>query len=673
MARFVVKGKDKIGRGKFAFDAEVTAIDFGTHSDSAVLIEDPVAADHHCEIQFVDGAFRIRDLGSALGTFLNGVQVDEPTPLESGDEILIAMTRMVATIEEDKLTLDAEVGGFGYEDGDLDRFVEQEVAFGRYAPLRVANWLAVFALILLVPAILIDAIEEPLLDPGPLNQHHALLFTLDPSTLAEPLAGYARLAQASGCATCHDTLNRTPVDRCAQCHADLMEGQHPFRRKAGGDPGASTRGFFEHDCLLCHVDHRGAVTENGSFIPTGEQTPETCATCHRGTLPAPTRALAAVAPSRNFAVAYDTFPHDTHLAPGVELSCTECHALPESPAPAMPVAGRDFRADEDFAPVPYETCMRCHETDSADGADAREWSPEWHGTDDEGNCLQCHQTLYDPAIKQIQTSPTAMLGFRVKRRDHHAEFALDVKFGGSACIDCHRDGAPLLANAEVTAKFRHGVHMATLAPGDDSACVDCHVEVQEGRELAAGLSAGHYDGARGNCAECHDSGTPVVDPTGLAAPVARNDFPHGLHLRSSDETLQDGCFACHGFSEPSDQVFAAVPTTLAGAKDCTLCHVRSEPAPAVAHARVQNGSCLFCHEAGDPVYSDQPLLRPWPELNLFDHFSRGHLRPTVDGDCGACHDGTDTASMVQDVPIPDEGQENCRACHVQEKARFHWR
>ncbi len=674
MAKFVVKGKDKIGSGKIAFDADVQAIDFGTHSNSAILIEDPVVADHHCEIQFVDGAFRVRDMGSALGTFLNGASVDEPTALASGDEIVIGLTRLVATVDGEKLTLDVTVGGFAYEKGDLDRFVEQEVAFGRYAPVRIGNWLAVFAIILLVPAMFFDAVEEPLLDPGPLNQHHAMLFTTDPATLEEPLAGYARLAQANGCTTCHDTMNRTPMDRCAQCHADLMGGQHPFRVEASDDPGRSTRGYFEHDCLLCHVDHRGPVSVDGSFIPTGDQTRETCDTCHES-LPSTTREPAAVALNRAFPVAYNTFPHDKHLAAGVEMACTECHALPENPVAAQPVAGHDFREDEDFEPVPYETCMRCHETGTTESEDAPKYKPEWHGTDDPANCLQCHQKLNDEELKQVQTSPVAMLGFQVKRRDHHPEFQLDVKLDGRDCVDCHRDGAPTTAGADVVAPFWHGVHMASLTPGDDGACIDCHVEVSDGGALAAGLAEGHYAGAQGNCAECHDTGAPVADAGSLPAPVSRNDFPHGLHLdRNADETLKDGCFACHDFSEPSDQFFAAVPTTKPGAKDCTMCHVVNEPpAPAVAHARVQEGSCLFCHRAGDPVYRNEPRTRQWPELNLFDHYSRGHLKATVEGDCGACHTGTETATDVMTVPIPDESQQNCRDCHVDEKARFHWR
>ncbi|MCE5336127.1 MAG: FHA domain-containing protein [Desulfobacteraceae bacterium] len=65
----------------------------GRSSANRVRILDPLVSKSHCLIHMgQDGKFRVRDLGSRNGTFLNKKRIESETVLENGDEISIGMT-----------------------------------------------------------------------------------------------------------------------------------------------------------------------------------------------------------------------------------------------------------------------------------------------------------------------------------------------------------------------------------------------------------------------------------------------------------------------------------------------------------------------------------------------------------------------------------------------------
>ena len=65
-------------------DGKVTTI--GRSSDNEVVLTDQTVSRRHCNIEIIDGASRIRDLGSRYGTRVNGDKVKEQT-LTDGDLI----------------------------------------------------------------------------------------------------------------------------------------------------------------------------------------------------------------------------------------------------------------------------------------------------------------------------------------------------------------------------------------------------------------------------------------------------------------------------------------------------------------------------------------------------------------------------------------------------------
>jgi len=65
----------------------------GSSADCGLQLEGQGIAEHHAEISLVDGKFlRLKDLGSATGTLLNGERVSDAM-LGSGDEIRIGDCR----------------------------------------------------------------------------------------------------------------------------------------------------------------------------------------------------------------------------------------------------------------------------------------------------------------------------------------------------------------------------------------------------------------------------------------------------------------------------------------------------------------------------------------------------------------------------------------------------
>jgi hypothetical protein len=59
----------------------------------AIVIDDPAASTRHCQIDF-DGAWRVTDLQSTNGTWLDGARIDRPAHLQPGQTLQIGQTRL---------------------------------------------------------------------------------------------------------------------------------------------------------------------------------------------------------------------------------------------------------------------------------------------------------------------------------------------------------------------------------------------------------------------------------------------------------------------------------------------------------------------------------------------------------------------------------------------------
>lgn len=70
----------------------------GRHPNNTHQVLDRIVSKEHCHIDFVDGRYVLKDLGSLNGTFVNGERVSEKA-LQTGDEITLGSTRVVFSDE----------------------------------------------------------------------------------------------------------------------------------------------------------------------------------------------------------------------------------------------------------------------------------------------------------------------------------------------------------------------------------------------------------------------------------------------------------------------------------------------------------------------------------------------------------------------------------------------
>jgi hypothetical protein len=86
----VVRGP--IAGTRLALDKDLTTA--GRHPRSDLFLDDITVSRRHAEfVRTGDGAFRIRDVGSLNGTYLNKERVDD-APLANGDEIQIGKYKL---------------------------------------------------------------------------------------------------------------------------------------------------------------------------------------------------------------------------------------------------------------------------------------------------------------------------------------------------------------------------------------------------------------------------------------------------------------------------------------------------------------------------------------------------------------------------------------------------
>jgi hypothetical protein len=91
------------GRASHAFPLR-GEIKLGRDKDNAIVVADQKVSRHHATLTPLDNTFIIADQGSANGTYLNGVQLAQPTRLKHHDRLTLGDTIFLFTIGQPDLT-----------------------------------------------------------------------------------------------------------------------------------------------------------------------------------------------------------------------------------------------------------------------------------------------------------------------------------------------------------------------------------------------------------------------------------------------------------------------------------------------------------------------------------------------------------------------------------------
>ena len=621
-------------------------VTFGNRVGNDVVVEDVAIADRHLEVTF-DGVFRLRDLGSVTGTWLDGRAVTAAEPIRDGATIVFGTSLLRARLEagdgpQPKLVLELERQGFWWKkpgkevfDNDPDAMVRREVGFGRFPLLHTSNRVAIAAAAaLLLASTFVAAVMEPLADPGPLQPPHALVVAAAagrgvPRDVHAGLQSRIDVARQQGCDACHTVGAGAPASKCLGCHEDLAAPttwRHPY---IGDGTMAAVPGMAagEQFCVVCHRDHQG----QDAFKPVSATLTGDCAACHavpgttfdRAALEAKAPKVEVVMTTRSFA-AY-RFPHDVHVAKAID--CTVCHR-----------ADDDVRADvaaglptdprrQDYVDTPYETCASCHVPDSSPhhmtaaeqqrwrASDEHRWPVAWHGTDDGGrHCRTCHaetqrdgRTVQGPEFRTVTRPVFTAEQYAAERarysspaRSHEQQFAAHAQ--GRECTTCHVTGVLRAETPRPARPFWHALHAidgallpaagrgGAISSDPKTGCVSCHAGLRDSSALLPAAQGAFQwpatSEAQTACKQCHIDGERQLLLAAANEPMA----PARVAASPSIDFPHDAHVGSPSFGQAGGRL----------AEGCFACHEFSLPQggaafQAVPRTKADALDCRTCH------------------------------------------------------------------------------
>ncbi len=77
---------------RYLLDTDLSTV--GRHPESDIFLDDITVSRRHVEFRRQDGSFRVHDVGSLNGTYVNGDRVDD-AELQNGDEVRIGKFRLI--------------------------------------------------------------------------------------------------------------------------------------------------------------------------------------------------------------------------------------------------------------------------------------------------------------------------------------------------------------------------------------------------------------------------------------------------------------------------------------------------------------------------------------------------------------------------------------------------
>ena len=140
---FIIKGADQGKR----FELKARAVGLGRENSNPIRLHDNEVSRRHAEVRRVDNAYRVVDLNSANGTFLNDEPIEQ-APLRPGDQLRVGQTVLLfqEAITEEGRELTARVDMLGRASPADRSAILRSIPVGEgsrilQAPENVGDWL----------------------------------------------------------------------------------------------------------------------------------------------------------------------------------------------------------------------------------------------------------------------------------------------------------------------------------------------------------------------------------------------------------------------------------------------------------------------------------------------------------------------------------------------------
>ena len=498
-----------------ALRVEAGELRIGRGTNADLRLDDPAVALEHARVERAGDGYRLVNLGSDTGTYLNGRPVTSATTLKDGDTIGLggSQLRVRWSSPVDPLTLEVRpvaataTAVAGPAAVQVPR-VDYLRAYGLRRPFLTRGFLA----LLLTLAAAAGLAALPWLglwqafQPGPVSAAHQLQ-QVRCSDCHTPWKGPTSMG--CGNAKCHPRLDHqirqavTPA--CADCHFE-HRGQERLTRVS------------DTNCVACHGDLKvksgePAFARHVTAFPEGHAD-------FSLTLPAGGRLPVTEAVARRVDPGTVRLNHAFHLKPGllspegrVTLVCRDCHQPGPGPTGMTPVSFPSH-------------CDRCHRL-TFDPALPDEEAPHAEPRDVHNTLLAVYSVTegrmgsYRERRRIIVRNPGAAMGLNLSTRVRAQVVEAESHLYRTACAKCHAMDLdarpfPVVARAATPGewlrltRFDHGAHVRLQG----LTCEACHTRARASTATADLLLPGIEA-----CGGCHGGrGRPPGDAIVKAGP-----------------------------------------------------------------------------------------------------------------------------------------------------------
>jgi hypothetical protein len=487
-------------------------------------------------------------------------------------------------------------------------------------------------------------------------------------------------AGATSCEACHASVDDRTVLLCAQCHAADDRPPEVIHQSFASS-------YEAEECIACHAETPAyTLLQHTEHVALPHSGVGACRTCHTAQRPEPKPWAIDFKAPMPFAGESCARCHSPEGTPTV-LDRHDVDNFPIGPTTphgdaaflARVPAGKDrCTACHDSTLDPSVlACAGCHASDPVAPAEShRSFAVSFLNE----SCQACHASTPAYTLVEhfavmplphsgISTCRSCHVANRAAPRDEAIDFEAPMPLESPSCVTCHAGGQIPDVDAHSVTNFPIGPNDAhgddafiARIPADQNRCTACHASVDDTNVL--------------RCAQCHAADVPSSEVT---------------HAAFSASFAAADCQACHASLPPLTVAAhaAALPLPHRNILECSSCHSTRKPSPREwefdfrAPMPYESPSCVTCHGGGGVgVDPDVHSVADFPIRSTDLHGNAAYLARLGPNEtlcsschvdtrlprqlkCAQCHSSDEPPTATSHAAFPVSfATETCEACHA---------